>query len=278
MEISEITFAQTYLERFGYFESPRIEEFGFSLTKAFTNSPLVEPGRFDHRTEAAIKAFQRFNGLAETGELDEATLRLMETPRCGFPDVGEYVLQGNKWNKLELTYMFAEMPTRLDRAAWKAAIIDGLRLWQEASRLTFVEVSANADLVVRCVAGEHGDTFAFDGPSGVLAHAFFPPPNGGSLAGDAHFDDTENWVVSGRGTDVVTVSAHEWGHAFGLAHSKEPDSLMLPHYTGPHRYLSADDKTAIQLLYGAPVQPTPKPEPPPTPPKEPRGCLFGFFP
>ena len=34
----------------------------------------------------ALVDFQRFFGLSETGELDDATMRLMKKPRCGNHD------------------------------------------------------------------------------------------------------------------------------------------------------------------------------------------------
>src|SRR5262249_17313261 len=36
-----------------------------------------------------------------------------------------------------------------------------------------------------------------DGTSKTLAHTYFPPPNGATAAGDAHFDNAENWVTAG---------------------------------------------------------------------------------
>ena len=85
---------QDYLTRYGYLRAldPRV-------------------GRLRTETELhdAVKKFQKFTGLDETGELsDVELLKYMETPRCGFPDFGpattvkrrkRYVLQGSEWSK-----------------------------------------------------------------------------------------------------------------------------------------------------------------------------------
>ncbi|GBM71020.1 hypothetical protein AVEN_56660-1 [Araneus ventricosus] len=60
----------------------------------------------------AIQQMQKFGGLPQTGELDEATLNLTKTPRCGVPDVIEhrrskrYVIGSGAWKKRNITYFF----------------------------------------------------------------------------------------------------------------------------------------------------------------------------
>ena len=243
---------QRYLSTFGYTESSVRSAFGVATAKAA--APAPESGVFDENTVQALKRFQEFNELPVTGELDEATVGLMSRPRCGFPDVAEFTLEGRSWTRTALTYGYGELTPDLSEAEIRGAISQALDLWAAVTPLTFTEVSLgnSPDIVIRFVAGNHGDGSNFDGASGVLAHAFFPPPNGGALAGDAHFDEAELWTVNlpPSGIDLVSVAAHEFGHALGLAHSSVAGALMAPFYTGAHRNLENDDIAGIQAIYG----------------------------
>jgi hypothetical protein len=123
---------------------------------------------------------------------------------------------------------------------------------------TEVSSAASADIVILWAIGDHGDGSPFDVINGVLAHAFFPPPNG-PFEGDAHFDDGENWTLdvrsgSSQPIDLVTVAAHEIGHSLGLGHSQVSGALMAPFYNGSHRFLLQDDIDGIRFLY-PPVAP-----------------------
>ncbi len=275
---------QRYLKRFGYLEE-KVRDDGYAPLRTTVRAPRAKEGTFDDATYAGLRRFQQFTGLPVTGEVDDATLALMTKPRCGFPDVpaggrpasgpggggalavatGEptpssFTLQGSRWPSGTLRYRFQNFSADLTEAQCRAAVRQALTLWSRSANLSFTE-SATADIVIRFVAGAHGDGNPFDGPSGVLAHAYYPPPAGGSLAGDAHFDEAETWTtalpVPAGGIDLVTVAAHEFGHSLGLAHSTVPGALMYPYYGGAMRYLHADDNLGIQTLYGARVRAVP---------------------
>ena len=154
----------------------------------------------------ALRSYQSFHGLPVTGELDEATVLQMRKARCGFPDLpGEpglsrFVLHGNRWDHRDLTYKIANPTGDLHQQDIRDALREAFALGSAIAPLHFTEITVGrADITARFAGGAHGDNDPFDGVGNVLAHAFFPPPNTGDLAGDAQFDDAEDWTdIEGR--------------------------------------------------------------------------------
>ncbi|XP_031752093.1 interstitial collagenase-like [Xenopus tropicalis] len=139
----------------------------------------------------------------------------------------------------------------LPRQKVDEAIQRALKLWSDVAPLTFRKLtSGTADIMIKFAKRSHGDFDPFDGPHGVLAHAFAP---GNGIGGDAHFDEDEKWTNSAAEYNLFLVAAHEFGHSLGLGHSRDPNALMYPTYhywnTGNFR-LPQDDVKGIQSIYG----------------------------
>uniref|UniRef100_A0A8D2JH90 Matrix metallopeptidase 27 n=1 Tax=Varanus komodoensis TaxID=61221 RepID=A0A8D2JH90_VARKO len=215
-----------------------------------------------------IQQMQEFFGLNVTGKIDANTLEIMQQPRCGVPDVGQYVLALPGWKKTRLTYRIVNYTPDMKRADVETAIRKAFEVWSMVTPLTFSRVhKGRADIMIEFATRVHPSCpRQFDGPLGVLGHAF---PPGHPFRGNVHFDEDENWITNSAEFDLRLVAAHEIGHALGLAHSNDPRALMFPNYKpleDPTAFpLSRDDIDGIQAIYGPSLNPPNIPEKPTLP-------------
>uniref|UniRef100_A0A0E0ESB1 Peptidase metallopeptidase domain-containing protein n=1 Tax=Oryza meridionalis TaxID=40149 RepID=A0A0E0ESB1_9ORYZ len=129
---------------------------------------MAKPGRdttdaFDEHLELAVMWYQTRFSLSVTGWLDNVTLDRIMLPCCGVGDDEE------------------------ERRPVSVALSPGQG---GAIPVGFVGTDnyEAADIKVCFYAGDHGDGVPFDGPLGILSHAF------SAKNGRLHLDTSEHWV------------------------------------------------------------------------------------
>ncbi|XP_062329703.1 collagenase 3 [Osmerus eperlanus] len=234
--------------------------------RKFYGLPVGLQSRRSNSMETKIREMQSFFKLQVTGELDDNTLELMNKARCGVPDVGEYNLfpRNLKWQSNNLTFRIVNYTPDLKKKEVDRAIRKAFNIWSDVTPLTLKKIfKGNADIMISFGTKEHGDYNPFDGPNGLLAHAY---PPGKDIGGDTHFDEDEHWSTDSSEYNLFLVATHEFGHALGLSHSNDPGALMYPVYSFSKDYpLAEDDVMGIQALYGPnpnPKKVNPKPDAP----------------
>ncbi|KAL4647238.1 collagenase 3-like [Arapaima gigas] len=216
------------------------------------NKLRAEPEGETTVMQEKLREVQKFFGLQVTGKLDTKSLGLNTNAQYVDSDTKQH---GAKWPRTNLTFRIVNYTTDLRKSEVDKAISKAFNIWSSVTPLLFRRVyKGKADIMISFGTKEHGDLTPFDGPGGFLAHAY---PPGEGLGGDTHFDDDETWTRDSTGFNLFWVAAHEFGHALGLSHSKDPGALMYQFYSYNQGYpLSQNDVSEIQALYGEWPNPT----------------------
>ncbi|XP_061484713.1 matrix metalloproteinase-27-like isoform X2 [Rhineura floridana] len=102
-----------------------------------------------------IQQMQEFFGLNVTGKIDADTLKVMQQPRCGVPDIGQYVLALPGWEKTKLTYRIVNYTPDMKQADVDTSFQKAFEIWSAVTPLTFSRVHKGiADIMIEFATRE----------------------------------------------------------------------------------------------------------------------------
>jgi hypothetical protein len=153
--------------------------------------------------------------------------------------------------------LYQTLNAKYPTATWQQQLKIAASLWENVTNvnLAWVPDGGHAE---GCAGNQQDDPRfgdirigAVPMSAGTLAVTFIPPPvNGGTNAGDILLNSNVNWQINCN-YDLLTVVAHEFGHALGLGESTVSQAVMYGTYNGIKQALATDDTAGIQSIYGA---------------------------
>lgn len=194
-----------------------------------------------------------------------------------------------KWKNNVVYWQLIDPYPNFDVASQRASIKKAFDTWATYIPLTFVEVTKEADIEIRFVCGTWMDRDlsgkiyekSFEHGSKTIGFGFYPPSICKSnqtekflAEGNIYFSSCLSYDEMGdsKAYPFQVLAVHELGHALGLGHNSNINSVMNEAATTS--VLSAEDIRNIQAIYGytpslvptpTPVTPVPVPTPTPVP-------------
>src|SRR5688572_29933816 len=169
------------------------------------------------------------------------------------PDISaSFVPDGTPLDGGHSSALFAYLDARFSTDTWQREFARALQTWAQYTPLNFHFVSddGSAQGAAGSVQGDSrfGDIRLSARATDSLGFAWSPNPTtrGGDLTVSTSYE-----LHIGSMFDLYSLLLHESGHSLGMAHSADPDAIMLTSTTRVWNDLDADDIAGIRALYGA---------------------------
>ena len=215
------------------------------------------------------------SGLGGTVPGSSAGLSFAGPPGANDPQL--YVRSPNQWdNRPGRTFTWSNATLRFSgdgrqpdlqyymNADQVALVRRAFEVWEQVANVNFREVSDSASTDIRIGLRD------IDGSGGTLGYERGWSRGGVKTATAIAFDTADSGLTSSSArTNFLWIAVHEIGHALGLGHSSERDSIMYARRNPQTTSLHSDDINGIQALFGARSGPRPRPVPPQWPPETP---------
>ena len=106
--------------------------------------------------DLAVRRFQKFAHIPETGVLDDLTVAMMQMPRCGVPDftsdnrAKRFVASSSYWLNRTVTFAFENFNVVLGEANTRRIIKAAFKAWSDVTNLIFKETpGTKATIMIR---------------------------------------------------------------------------------------------------------------------------------
>lgn len=169
---------------------------------------------------------------------------------------GSSTFNGNTWPGATTSWSYNATGQPATLTAGKAIVAAAADTWNAAGAFRFTGGDATTAVAGACHGATDGkNTIAWGPQTGtVLAVTCGWYANGVATEFDMEIDPEWAWTTGAAATiDFQSVVTHELGHALGLGHSSVTTAVMAGTYEPGtiRRELTADDRAAVEALYGA---------------------------
>ncbi|KAF5281563.1 hypothetical protein FQA39_LY05098 [Lamprigera yunnana] len=191
---NKLEYVKDYLNRYGYFNG----QDGSGLTIEDVNSSEFI---------FALNKFQVYYKLEITKTINDETLEVMKTPRCGMTYIAtSFNLKGTFWRKDPILWHLRRATNKQIKLATVA-----FQLWEKYANINFQQ--------------------SFENPNVIISFntRIFPPAD--NSVSEIHINQNKDWNeelcdISKDKLSLFIALAQEIGHAIGIDHSPIHQSLM----------------------------------------------------